>query len=193
MSPSMSWSRASDDTHGATPFGQRLLSAMEHSMSHALYPGSFDPITLGHANIIERALSIFEKITVVVAVNSQKKPLFDLEENLEMIREVTAAWPQVTVDSTEGLLVDYAREHDITHGVRGLRAVTDFEVEFSMALTNRGLSEEFDTVFLMTSSEFMYLRSSIVRQVASLGGDVSKFVPSIVDKHLRARFGNVRR
>lgn len=162
-------------------------------MSHALYPGSFDPITLGHTNIIERALTIFEKITVVVAVNPQKKALFDLEENLELIRQVTAVWPQVSVDSTEGLLVDYAREHGITHGVRGLRAVTDFEVEFSMALTNRGLSEEFDTVFLMTSSEFMYLRSSIVRQVASLGGDVSKFVPPIVDEHLRARFGNVRR
>ena len=104
-----------------------------------------------------------------------------------MIREATAAWPQVKVDYTEGLLVDYAREHGITHGVRGLRAVTDFEVEFSMALTNRELSAEFDTVFLMTSSEFMYLRSSVVRQVASLGGDVSKFVsPSVVER-LRAR------
>ena len=156
-------------------------------MSHALYPGSFDPITLGHVNIIERALSIFDDITVLVAVNPQKQPLFTLEENLEMIREATAAWPQVKVDYTEGLLVDYAREHGITHGVRGLRAVTDFEVEFSMALTNRELSAEFDTVFLMTSSEFMYLRSSVVRQVASLGGDVSKFVsPSVVER-LRAR------
>lgn len=162
-------------------------------MSHAVYPGSFDPITLGHVNIIERALSIFDNITVVVAANPQKESLFELEENLDMIRQVTAAWPRVSVDSTEGLLVDYAREHGISHGVRGLRAVTDFEVEFSMALTNRGLSEEFDTVFLMTSSEFMYLRSSIVRQVASLGGDVRKFVPAIVEERLRARFGNVRR
>ena len=161
-------------------------------MSHALYPGSFDPITLGHVNIIERALSIFERITIVVAVNAQKQPLFDLEENLEMIRAVTAPWPQVSVDSTAGLLVDYAKKHGVTHGVRGLRAVTDFEVEFSMALTNRELSEEFDTVFLMTSSEFMYLRSSIVRQVACLGGDVSKFVPAVVEQRLRARFSHVR-
>ena len=161
-------------------------------MSHALYPGSFDPITLGHINIIERALSIFDRITVVVAVNPQKKSLFDLEENLEMIRAVTAEWPQVSVASSEGLLVDYAREHGITHGLRGLRAVTDFEVEFSMALTNRELSEEFDTVFLMPSSEYMYLRSSIVRQVASLGGDVSRFVPPVVEERLKARFSNVR-
>ena len=161
-------------------------------MSHALYPGSFDPITLGHINIIERALSIFDRITVVVAVNPQKKSLFAPQENLEMIRAVTADWPQVSVDSTEGLLVDYAKEHGITHGLRGLRAVTDFEVEFSMALPNRELSEEFDTVFLMTSSEFMYLRSSIVRQVASLGGDVSRFVSPVVEERLRARFSNVR-
>ena len=157
-------------------------------MSQALYPGSFDPITLGHINIIERALSIFDEITVLVAVNPQKQPLFDLDDNLEMIREVTTEWPQVKVDYTEGLLVDYAREHGIKHGVRGLRAVTDFEVEFSMALTNRGLSADFDTVFLMTGAEFMYLRSSIVRQVASLGGDVSKFVPPSVEARLRARF-----
>ena len=158
-------------------------------MSRAIYPGSFDPITFGHLNIIERSLGIFEAITVLIAVNPAKEPLFPVEENLEMIREATRQWPEVTVDHTAGLLVDYAKERGIRSAVRGLRAVTDFETEFSMALTHRSLWPEFDTVYLMTSSEYMYLHSSVVRQVASMGGDVSKFVPVGAVRRLEERFG----
>lgn len=160
-------------------------------MDAAIYPGSFDPITYGHLNIIERALDIFRRITILVAVNPLKKPLLSPEESVELIREVTRSWPQVEVDRTEGLLIDYAREHNIHLAVRGLRAVTDFENEFTMALTNRSLWDEFDTVFLMTSSEYMYLSSSVVRQVAQLGGDVSQFVPSCVEQKLKTKFGHV--
>ena len=159
-------------------------------MKIALYPGSFDPITLGHINIIERALDIFDELTVLIAINPGKKPLFSLQENLEMIISATEQWPQVKVDHTSGLLVKYAREHKITHALRGLRAVTDFDVEFSMALTNRELWAEFDTVFLMTSQEYMYLHSSVVRQGAALGGDVSQFVPPHVVAKLNTRFGH---
>ncbi|MBQ43509.1 MAG: pantetheine-phosphate adenylyltransferase [Gemmatimonadetes bacterium] len=159
-------------------------------MKRALYPGSFDPLTLGHINIIERALDIFDAITVLVALNPQKKPLFSVEQNLAMIREATQQWPQVDVDHASGLVVQYGREHGISHAVRGLRAVTDFEVEFSMALTNRELSMQFDTVFLMTSLDYMYLHSSVVRQVAEMGGDVTKFVPGGVERRLRQHYGH---
>ena len=158
-------------------------------MKRALYPGSFDPITRGHVNIIERALGVFDAITVLLALNPEKKPLFSVEDNLAMIREATQQWPQVDVDHTTGLVVEYGRKHDISHAVRGLRAVTDFEVEFSMALTNRELSAAFDTVFLMTSQEYMYLHSSVVRQVAAMGGDVGKFVPAGVERCLRQHYG----
>ena len=159
-------------------------------MKRALYPGSFDPLTLGHINNIERALDIFDAITVLVALNPQKKPLFSVEQNLAMIREATQQWPQVDVDHASGLVVQYGREHGISHAVRGLRAVTDFEVEFSMALTNRELSMQFDTVFLMTSLDYMYLHSSVVRQVAEMGGDVTKFVPGGVERRLRQHYGH---
>ena len=158
-------------------------------MSVALYPGSFDPITLGHLNIIERALEVFDELVVLMAVNPHKSPLFGIEESLEMIREATRHLPAVRVDHTEGLLVDYARTKGIHKAVRGLRAVTDFEAEFAMAMTNRRLWPEFDSVYLMTGADYMYLSSSVVREVASHGGDVSGFVPPNVDRRLRERFG----
>ncbi len=158
-------------------------------MKVAIYPGSFDPITYGHLNIIERSLDIFERVTVLIAVNPQKESLFSIEESLEMVSEVIEPWPQVSVDYNDGLTVDYARRHGIYTAVRGLRAVTDFEHEFSMALTNRSLWSEFDTVFLMTRVDYMYLSSSVVRQVAQLGGEVSQFVPESVERRLRAKFG----
>ncbi|MFA6108532.1 MAG: pantetheine-phosphate adenylyltransferase [Candidatus Latescibacterota bacterium] len=156
----------------------------------ALYPGSFDPITYGHLNILDRALDIFAEVTVLVAVNPQKKPLFSISECIEMIREATGDRPRIKVDHHEGLLVDYARSHGIRLAVRGLRAVTDFESEFAMALTNRKLWPEFDTVFLMTRAEYMFLSSSVVRQVAQMGGDVGQFVPPCVERRLRACFGH---
>ena len=139
-------------------------------MKTAIYPGSFDPITNGHLNILERALGIFERVTVLIAINPQKTTLFSLQESIDMVSEVTSAWPQVSVDYNDGLTVDYARRHNIRTAVRGLRAVTDFEHEFSMALTNRSLWPEFDTVFLMTRVDYMYLSSSVVRQVAQAAG-----------------------
>tara|TARA_B100000029_G_C17224268_1_gene832940 strand:+ start:231 stop:710 length:480 start_codon:yes stop_codon:yes gene_type:complete len=158
-------------------------------MEAAFYPGSFDPITYGHLNIIERAQTIFSRITVLVAVNTFKKPLFSPQENVEMIRQTTRRWSRVEVDFTEGLLIEYARENNIRTAVRGLRAVTDFENEFSMALTNRNMWSEFDTVFLMTSSEYMYLSSSVVRQIAQMGGEVGQFVPACVEQKLKEKFG----
>ena len=157
-------------------------------MEEAFYPGSFDPITNGHLNIIERAHTIFSKITVLVAINPMKSPLFTPQESVDMIGECTSQWPNVEVGYTEGLLIDYARDRGIRIAVRGLRAVTDFENEFSMALTNRSLWPEFDTVFLMTSSEYMYLSSSVVRQVAQMGGDVAQFVPPLVEARLKTKF-----
>ena len=158
-------------------------------MEAAFYPGSFDPITYGHLNIIERAQNIFSRITVLVAVNTFKEPLFSPQENVDMIRETTRSWSRVDVDFTEGLLIEYARKNNIRTAVRGLRAVTDFENEFSMALTNRNLWPEFDTVFLMTSSEYMYLSSSVVRQIAQMGGEVGQFVPDYVEQKLKEKFG----
>ena len=159
-------------------------------MEVALYPGSFDPITYGHLNIIERALDVFDRVTVLVAVNPQKSNLFSTQECVEMVKEVCHAWPQVQVDHHEGLLMDYAQQRNIRIAVRGLRAMTDFENEFAMALTNRSLWPEFDTVFLMTRVDYMYLSSSVVRQVAQMGGDVSNFVPPCVEEKLKRKFGH---
>jgi pantetheine-phosphate adenylyltransferase len=125
---------------------------------------------------------------VLVAVNPQKKPLFTTEECVAMVRESTCDWPRVKVDYHDGLLVNYARQHAIRIAVRGLRAITDFESEFAMALTNRSLWPEFDTIFLMTRVDYMYLSSSVVRQVAQMGGDVGRFVPPCVERRLKEKF-----
>lgn len=159
-------------------------------MDVAIYPGSFDPITKGHLNILERALDIFSEVTLLVAINPSKKSLFTLEESMEMISEAISDLRQVKVDYYDGLTVDYARERGIRTAVRGLRAVTDFEHEFAMALTNRSLWPEFDTVFLMTKAEYMYLSSSVVRQVSQMGGQVDQFVPECVERRLRDKFGH---
>jgi len=159
-------------------------------MDVAIYPGSFDPITLGHLNILERALDIFSEVTLLVAINPNKQPLFSLEESMQMISEAIRELPRANVDFHDGLTVEYARQRCIRTAVRGLRAVTDFENEFAMALTNRSLWPEFDTVFLMTKAEYMYLSSSVVRQVSEMGGDVGQFVPSCVERHLQEKFGH---
>ena len=156
-----------------------------------VYAGSFDPITNGHLDLLERALKMFDHIIIAVAENPAKEPLFTLEERLELIRASLAyhAEPhRIKVDSFKGLLVDYVEECGAMAILRGLRAVSDFEYEFQMALTNRKLAPSLHTVFLVPDERYTYLNSTIVREVARLGGDVSEFVPPLVRARLEAKF-----
>lgn len=146
-------------------------------MRLAICPGSFDPVTNGHLDVIQRAAGLFDKVVVLVADNAEKHPLFTATERQELIRRVTAHLPNVEVDVYGGLLADYARERNAAAIVKGLRAMSDFEYEFQMALTNRKLYDGVETVFLTTTAEHMYLSSSLVKEVARLGGDISEFVP----------------
>ncbi len=147
-------------------------------MKKAIYPGSFDPLTLGHLDIIERSARIVDELVVGVLNNSAKNSLFSLDERVSMINEMTDSMPNVTVTSFNGLLVDYMREIDATIIVRGLRAVTDFEYELQIAQTNHVENPEVETIFLTTSLQYSYLSSTIVKEFASYGGDLSKFVPA---------------
>jgi len=150
----------------------------------AIYPGTCDPITFGHIEVIDRAAELFQHVIVLVAKNTSKAPLFTIDERLAMIREVLRNKKGVSVDCFDGLLVEYAGRHKAGVIVRGLRAVSDFEYEFQMALTNRKLAPAIDTVFLVPREGYTYLNSSIVREVARLGGDVSDFVPGSVQRRL---------
>ncbi len=156
-------------------------------MRVALYPGSFDPITTGHVDIIHRALEIFDQVEVGVATNIRKTSTFSGDERISMIRETFKDEPRVIVTSFSGLLVDYAVDRGIKTVIRGLRAVSDFEYEFQMASMNRHLTDQVDFMFLMTSEEHFFVSSSLVREVAVNGGDVSRFVPGPVQEHLRNR------
>ncbi len=154
----------------------------------AVYAGSFDPLTYGHVNIIERALKIFDKVIVAVATNYQKQPLFSPEERVEMIKEVFKDEPRVEVESFEGLLVDYMKKKDIKIIIRGLRATSDFEYEYHMASMNRSLYPEVDTIFMVTAKDYFFISSRTIKEIASLGGEVSDFVPPIVAKKLKEKF-----
>ena len=143
----------------------------------AICPGSFDPVTYGHLDIITRASKMFYKVIVVVAYNSSKKSSFTPQERVEMIKKCVADLPNVTVDHYSGLLADYAAQHNATAIIKGLRAMSDFEYEFQMALTNKKLNPNVETLFLTTAAENMYLSSSMVKQIAKMGGDISSFVP----------------
>jgi len=156
-------------------------------MKIAIYPGSFDPITNGHLDILERALKLFDKVIITIARNTAKNPLFSEEERFALLQAVTKRYKNVEVDSFEGLLVDYVQQRKATAVVRGLRAMTDFEYELQLALMNRKLDEKMETVFLMPNEKYTYLSSNMVREIARLGGDVSKFVPSVVLKALRQK------
>lgn len=153
----------------------------------AVCPGSFDPVTFGHRDIITRASKLFDKVIVLVSINLIKHASFTVDERMAMIRLVTANLPNVEVDSDDGLLANYVREKNAVAIVKGLRAVSDFEYEFQMALANKKLCAEAETVFLTTNSENMYLSSSVVKQVASLGGDISHFVPKCILPQIEAR------
>ncbi len=157
-------------------------------MKTVVCPGSFDPVTNGHLDIIERAAALFDRVIVVVMVNAAKTPLFTTEQRVDMLRRSTAHLENVIVDSHDGLLAAYAREKGATVIVKGLRALSDFEYEFQMALTNRQLNEELETVFLTATDDKMYLSSSLVKQVAAYGEDVSKFVPACILQDITKKF-----
>ncbi|EGC7261057.1 pantetheine-phosphate adenylyltransferase [Listeria monocytogenes] len=154
----------------------------------AVIPGTFDPITNGHLDIIERAAKIFDVLYVSVLNNSSKKPLFTIEERMEMIRQVTAHLPNVQVESASGLTVDYAATRGATAIVRGLRAVSDFEYEMQIASMNRTLNAEIETFFIMTNTKYSFLSSSMVKEVAQYQGDISELVPEIVKEQVQAKF-----
>jgi pantetheine-phosphate adenylyltransferase len=159
----------------------------------AIYPGSFDPLTNGHLSLIQRGLKVFDGLVVAVANNVAKQPLFSLEERKALIRDAVGADPRVEVDHFETLLVDYAKRRGIHTVLRGLRAVSDFEYEFQLATMNTKLDPDFESVFVMTGQDYFYVTGSLVREVASLGGDVSGLVPPNVAAGLARKFSRTRR
>jgi pantetheine-phosphate adenylyltransferase len=155
--------------------------------SIAIYPGSFDPVTNGHLDLIERAEQMFDLLIVAVLKNVEKQPLFSVNERVEMLREVTKHWPGVEVDVFEGLLVEYARKRHAGVILRGIRAISDYEYELQMALMNRKLEPRLETVFMIPGEPYSYLSSRLVREIAQLGGPLDGFVPAVVEQRLRAK------
>ena len=156
-------------------------------MKTAIYPGSFDPVTLGHYDIIERSSQIFDRLIVGVLNNSAKSPLFSVEERVKMLKDVTKELPNVEIKSFDGLLIDFARENQAQVIVRGLRAVTDCEYELQMAQMNRVIAPEIDTLFLTTNLKYAYLSSSIAKEVAMYGGDISAFLDPAVEREVQKK------
>lgn len=157
-------------------------------MKKVIYPGTFDPVTFGHIDIIKRAVELFDRVVVTVAKNPGKKCLFTVDERIEMLKESLKDYDNVEVDSFNGLVVEHARQLGAVGIIRGLRAVSDFEYEFQMALMNRKLHDELTTIFLMPHERFTYLNSTIVRELAQFKGDIKDFVPEIVAKKLKEKF-----
>jgi pantetheine-phosphate adenylyltransferase len=153
----------------------------------AIYPGSFDPVTNGHLDLIERAAKLFEGLVVAVLRNTEKAPLFSLTERLEMLREVVSAFPNVVVDSFDGLLTDYARRRQARVLLRGIRAVSDYEYELQMAMMNRKLEPDLETVFMVPAVSYSFISSRLVREIARLGGPLAGLVPPSVERRLRAK------
>ena len=158
-------------------------------MKIAIYPGSFDPVTIGHLNIIQRSANIFDKLIVCVMVNAGKNPMFSLEERVDLIRRVTADIPNVEVDSSSELLADYAKRRGSCVIVKGLRAGSDFENEFQMALINKKINPELDTMFLTAESQYMYLSSSMVKELGSYGVDLTDFLPEAIIPDFQKKLG----
>ncbi len=159
-------------------------------MKTAIYPGSFDPVTSGHLNIIRRAASIFDKLIVCVMVNAGKNPMFTLNERVELIRRVTKDLPNVEIDCSNELLAEYARRKGSCVIVKGLRAVSDFESEFQMAMVNHKLNPDLDTMFLTAEHQYTYLSSSMVKELASYGADLAEFLPSEIIPDVKMKIGN---
>lgn len=156
-------------------------------MKSAVYPGTFDPITNGHIDIIRRSLKLFHRVVIAVAPNPKKAPLFDINDRIFMIKEATKDIGDIEVEPFDGLLVEYTRNKGADAIIRGLRAMSDFEYEFQMALTNRRLAEDIETVFLMPSEKYSFLSSTLIKEAASLGADLSSFVPRSIAKKLKER------
>jgi pantetheine-phosphate adenylyltransferase len=156
----------------------------------AIYPGSFDPVTNGHLDLIERAAKIFKHLVVAVLRNTEKDPLFSLPERLEMLREVSAALPNVEVDSFDGLLTEYARKRKAQVLLRGIRAVSDYEYELQMAMINRRMEPDLETVFMVPAVQYSFVSSRLVREIARLGGPLDGLVPSSVERRLRAKYAH---
>lgn len=161
-------------------------------MKRAIYPGSFDPVTFGHIDMIERSAKMVDELVVAVLINSAKNPLFSVKERVSMLEEITGYIPNIRITSFDGLLIDYAREVEASIIIRGLRAVTDFEYELQIAQTNRIVNSQVDTMFLTTSLEYAYLSSTIVKEVASYGGDISHFVPRQLIDRIYAKYGQFK-
>lgn len=162
-------------------------------MTKAIYPGSFDPVTNGHLDVIQRAANLFDKLYVGVLVNSTKNPLFSIEERVSMLKEELKTYPNIEVVSFDGLLVEYCKANEISTIVRGLRAITDFEYELQIAQTNRVMAPQVDTIFLTTCLEYAYLSSSIVKEIASYSGDISQTVPPHVAEKVRMKYDTILR
>ena len=156
-------------------------------MRTAIYPGSFDPVTKGHIDLIERATKMFDKVIVAVAANGHKKPLFTLDERFDMLNKVVADIDGVEIEKFDGLVVDYARKKKVGVLIRGLRMISDFEYEFQMALTNRRFAQDVETVFLMPSENYSFLSSTLLKEAAALGADTSSFVPDFIGDQLKER------
>ncbi|BDF33864.1 MULTISPECIES: pantetheine-phosphate adenylyltransferase [Extibacter] len=161
-------------------------------MLRAVYPGSFDPVTYGHLDIIERSAKLVDELIIGVLNNKAKTPLFSAEERVRMLKEVTKGMPNVTIIPFDGLLVEFARRMEATMVVRGLRAITDFEYELQMSQTNHKLEPEIETVFLTTGLDYSYLSSTTVKEVAAFGGDISQFVPDLVADTMREKMNRRR-
>jgi pantetheine-phosphate adenylyltransferase len=153
----------------------------------ALYPGSFDPLTNGHVDIIERGVRLFDRVVVAILLNPGKQPLFSVDERVAIVREVFTGRPNIEVDTFAGLLVDYARDRQASVIVRGLRAVADFEFELQMALMNRHLSADLETIFMMPAEQYTYVSSRLIKEIAALGGSLQGLVPPVVETRLAAR------
>jgi pantetheine-phosphate adenylyltransferase len=158
----------------------------------AIYPGSFDPITNGHLDLIERSVRLVDRLVVSILRNERKQALFSVQDRMDMVREVVSPWPNVEVDFFEGLLVDHATRHGATLIIRGIRAISDYEYEWQMALMNRRLRPQIETMFLMAGEAYSYISSNLVKEVIRLGGEVSDLVPPVVEERLRVRFNGAR-
>ena len=156
-------------------------------MTKAVYPGTFDPLTFGHLDVVERGSKVFDEVIVAIGINPIKEPLFSVEERKQMIADHIKHLKNVKVDSFGGMLVDYLRKKNIHIILRGIRTVSDFEYEFQMALTNRAVRKDIETIFIMTSEQYSFLNSTLIKEAASLGGDVSAFVPADIEKSLKKR------